>query len=113
MPPSDSSSTCILIVIVESMAEDHKKEGLLAYAVHPGAVVTPQTEKHSLEKGDAWDTLLTDDVRLCGSFLTWLTKERRDWLSGRYVAVTWDVDELEKMKEEIVKQDKLKFKMVV
>jgi hypothetical protein len=31
-----------------------------------GAVVTPQTEHHSLEKGDAWDTLLTDDVDLCG-----------------------------------------------
>ena len=73
-------------------------EGLLAHAVHPGAVITPQTENHSLQKGDVWDAGLTDDVALCGGFLTWLTKDRKDWLSGRYISVTWDVDELEKMK---------------
>jgi len=42
-----------------------------------------------------------------------LTKERRDWLNGRYLAVTWDVDELSAMKEEIVNKDLLKFKMTV
>ena len=45
--------------------------------------------------------------------MTWLTKERREWLSGRYVAVTWDVDQLEKMKDQIVQEDKLKFSMAV
>lgn len=45
--------------------------------------------------------------------LVWLTKERREWLSGRYVASNWDVDELEAQREEIVKEDKLKFRMVV
>jgi hypothetical protein len=57
--------------------------------------------------------VLTDDVGLCGGFLTWLTRTRRDWLSGRYISVNWDVDELEKKKEEIVAKDKLKFRMVV
>lgn len=57
--------------------------------------------------------VLTDDISLPGGFLTWLTKERREWLGGRYVAATWDVDELEKMKDEIVAEDKLKFRMVV
>jgi hypothetical protein len=57
--------------------------------------------------------VLTDDIGLCGGFLTWLTKERRDWLSGRYLASGWDVDELVKMKDEIVADDKLKFKMAV
>jgi len=57
--------------------------------------------------------VLTDDVGLCGGFLTWLTKERREWLSGRYLAVTWDVDELAKMEDEIAVKDKLKFRMVV
>lgn len=75
--------------MVENMANDHGKEGLLAYAVHPGAVLTPQTEKHSLEKDDFWDANLTDDIGLCGGFLTWLTKERRDWLSGRYMSANW------------------------
>jgi len=66
-----------------------------------------------LEKGDIWEQALTDDIGLCGGFLTWLTKERRPWLSGRYLAVTWDVDELEQMKDDIQKRDLLKFRMDV
>lgn len=99
--------------LIEHMDNDHGKDGLLAYAVHPGAVLTPQTANHSLQKGDAWETLLTDDIGLCGGFLTWLTKERRQWLSGRYIAVAWDVSELEKMQERIVAEDLLKFRMIV
>jgi NAD(P)-dependent dehydrogenase (short-subunit alcohol dehydrogenase family) len=99
--------------MVEHMAEDHKAEGLLAFSVHPGAVLTPQTQYHSTQKGDAWDTLMTEDVGLCGGWLTWLTKERREWLSGRYLAVTWDVEELEANKGSILEGDKLKFRMAV
>lgn len=101
--------------LVEHMENDHgrEKDGLISYAVHPGAVLTPQTEHHSLEKGDIWAKALVDDIGLCGGFLTWLTKERRDWLSGRYLAVTWDVDELKKKKDDIVAKDLLKFKMAV
>ena len=99
--------------LMEHMANDHGKDGLLAYAVHPGAVVTPQTQHHSLAEGDAWDAGLNDDVNLCGGFLTWLTKERRDWLNGRYLAVNWDVHELEKKKDEISSKDLLKFRMTV
>lgn len=58
-------------------------------------------------------TVLTTDLDLCGGFLTWLTRERRDYLNGRYISVHWDVDELEAKKDEIVKGDKLKFKMVL
>ena len=61
----------------------------------------------------AVSAVLTDDVGLCGGFLTWLTSERRDWLSGRYLSVNWDVNELEGMKDEIVEKDKLKFQMVI
>ena len=57
--------------------------------------------------------VLTDDVALCGGFLTWLTSERREWLNGRYLSVNWDVKELESMREDIVSRDKLKFEMVV
>jgi NAD(P)-dependent dehydrogenase (short-subunit alcohol dehydrogenase family) len=99
--------------MVEHMQNDHGKQGLQAFAVHPGAVLTPQTELHSTTKGDAWDALLLDDIGLCGGFLTWLTKDRREWLGGRYLNVGWDVDELEKKKDEIVREDKLKFRMVI
>jgi len=41
--------------MVEHMAADHEKDGLLAFAVHPGEVVTPQTQGHSTESGDMWE----------------------------------------------------------
>jgi hypothetical protein len=57
----------------------------------------------------AGDTVLVDDVNLCGGFRVRLTKERREWLSGRYMNCNWDVDELGKMRDEIVEREKLKF----
>ena len=42
--------------MVEHMANDHGAQGLLAYSVHPGEVVTPQTLRHSTKKGDMWDS---------------------------------------------------------
>lgn len=35
--------------------DHHDKEGIQAFALHPGAVVTPQTALHSTEKGDDWE----------------------------------------------------------
>ncbi len=55
---------------------------------------------------------LPDSVDLCGSFIVWLVKEARPWLRGRYLSANWDVDELCAKQEEVVKNDKLKFKMV-
>lgn len=58
-------------------------------------------------------TELTDDETLCGGFLTWLTSEKRPWLSGRYLSATWDVNELELKKDEIVNENKLVMRMVI
>ena len=43
----------------------------------------------------------------------WLTKEKgtRQFLSGRYVASVWDMDELEAKKDKILKKDLLKARM--
>jgi hypothetical protein len=40
-----------------------------------------------------------------------LGAERREWLAGRYVSCTWDMEELVKKKGEIVEEDKLKMRM--
>ncbi|KAF2822446.1 NAD(P)-binding protein [Ophiobolus disseminans] len=93
--------------LIEHIANDHD---ICAFALHPGAVLTPQTQHHT---GAVWDTLLRDDAGLAGAFCVWLSRERRGWLSGRYVSCNWDVDELEGMKSDIVEGDKLKFRMVV
>jgi NAD(P)-dependent dehydrogenase (short-subunit alcohol dehydrogenase family) len=41
--------------MAEMIHNDHGKEGILAYSVHPGTVLTPQTQLHSTEKGDMWE----------------------------------------------------------
>lgn len=80
------------------------------FALHPGAVVTPQTKDHA---GDAWSGILSDDEGLAGAFCVWLSKEKREWLSGRFVSCNWDVIELQRMREDIVKDDLLKYRMAV
>ena len=80
------------------------------FALHPGAVVTPQTRNHA---GNNWSDILADDEGLAGAFCVWLSMQKREWLSGRFVSCNWDVDELEGKKEEILKGDLLKYRMVV
>jgi hypothetical protein len=45
--------------------------------------------------------------------VVWLTKGDRKWLNARYLSATWDVDELEARRGEIVGGDKLMVRMVV
>lgn len=45
--------------------------------------------------------------------LVWLTRDRKEWLAGRVMIVNLDVEELEGKKEEVVKGDKLKVRLVV
>jgi hypothetical protein len=54
-----------------------------------------------------------DDEDLAGAFCVWLSREKRGWLSGRYVSCNWDVGELEAKKEGIVEGDLLKMRMVI
>jgi NAD(P)-dependent dehydrogenase (short-subunit alcohol dehydrogenase family) len=98
--------------LIEHIANDHGSSGVCAYALHPGAVLTPQTQNH---RGSAWNDgkFLSDDEGLAGAFCVWLGRKKREWLSGRYLSCTWDVGELEQAREGIVEGDKLKFRMVV
>lgn len=80
------------------------------FALHPGAVVTPQTKNHA---GNAWEGILADDEGLAGAFCVWLSREKRQWLSGRFVSCNWDVEELGRMEGRIVEGDLLKYRMVV
>lgn len=89
------------------IAAEHGEQGILVYGIHPGGVMTELASKLP-------DTsVLTDTPELSGDTVVWLTKERREWLQDRYVSCTWDVEELEGMREEIMKQDLLKVRMAV
>ncbi|KAI1457951.1 hypothetical protein F4805DRAFT_457139 [Annulohypoxylon moriforme] len=97
--------------LVEMVAEQYGKEGILAVAVHPGAVLTEMATGAPEE----FMPYLVDSPALCGGFCAWLCaeKEKGHWLNGRFVSATWDVEELLSKKEEIVERDLLKFRMAV
>ena len=54
-----------------------------------------------------------DTPELAADSVVFLASERRDWLAGRYISATWDMPQLMAMKDEIVKADKLKVRLVV
>ncbi|KAB8216639.1 hypothetical protein BDV33DRAFT_233321 [Aspergillus novoparasiticus] len=89
--------------LVEHIDSAHKGDGILAHALHPGCIQTNTNDYPSF-----WDDIFIDDMSLPGAFCVWLTRERREWLAGRYLSANWDVQELEKDKELIVKEDKFK-----
>lgn len=114
-------SSCLLQV-------DHGHEGLLAYTIHPGGVATDM----GLRMPSFTHALLTETPELAGDTIAFLTRERREWLAGRYIScecscaflmprkvdhsyspAVWDMEELLSQKEEIVSGDKLKVRMVV
>jgi NAD(P)-dependent dehydrogenase (short-subunit alcohol dehydrogenase family) len=108
--------------LVEFLSEQYGADGILAIAVHPGAVNTEMADKTTpdsfrsckyirpvnlMSTTDSTD--LTEDVGLGGAFCVWLGIEKRMWLNGRLLGATWDVDELLGMKAQIEGHDLLKF----
>lgn len=57
--------------------------------------------------------MLTDSPELAADTIVFLTKGKRDWLAGRYVACPWNMEEFLAKREEIVKGDLLKVRMAV
>ncbi|KAI1208443.1 uncharacterized protein F4807DRAFT_152188 [Annulohypoxylon truncatum] len=97
--------------LVEMVAEQYGKEGVLAVAVHPGAVLTEM----AMQAPEEFAPYLIDSPALCGGFCVWLCaeKEKRRWMNGRLLSATWDVEELLSKHKEIVEKDLLKFRMAI
>ncbi|KAI0523815.1 NAD(P)-binding protein [Xylaria bambusicola] len=93
----------------EFLAKEYEEEELVVLAVHPGDVLTGMAGI----MGEEMAAIFKDKPELTGDSLVWLAKERRTWLSGRFVSVTWDMQELEQKKEEIIAKDLLKFRLTV
>ncbi|KAK3387783.1 hypothetical protein B0H63DRAFT_470908 [Podospora didyma] len=94
---------------VECVDQDHHAEGIIAIALHPGGVRT----ELGLNLPDSFHQLLIDTPELPADHMVWLAKERREWLSGRFVFSNWDVAQLEAKKDEIVERNLLKFRMQI
>lgn len=104
------TSKLAVLKLTEFLLVEAAEKGLLAYSVHPGGVLTKLAEDGMPE-----DTLssLGDDPRLAGDTVAWLTETRREWLAGRYLSCTWDMEEVFSRKDEIVKKDMLKVRLVL
>ncbi len=71
-------------------------------AVHPGIVATDMGANN-----DFFAPYAKDTVELAGNVVNWTLSTDADFLNGRYVSVSWDVEELVRRKEEIVREDYL------
>ena len=100
-----------LLRFTEFVQAEYGPQGVCAFCVHPGNVATeilsgiggvPKSLEH----------IFVETPDLAADTIVFLTKEKRVWLGGRYVNVTWDMSQLMEKEEEIVKGDKLKVRLV-
>lgn len=95
--------------LTEFMDKEYRQQGLIAISVHPGAVKTELALNMPPDKIH----VLTDTAELAADTLVWLSRERRDWLSGRFATVNWDMEQLEKKKQDILQRNLLKFRVLI
>ena len=91
-----------------------KHSGLLVFALHPGSCVT---ELASYVVPDVNKHILVDSLELSADTCTYLVAHAQDrdleWLGGRFLSCTWDVEDLQQVKEMIVEKDMLKMRLVL
>jgi NAD(P)-dependent dehydrogenase (short-subunit alcohol dehydrogenase family) len=102
------TSKVAMLRLTEFAQREYEEEGLVAFCVHPGNVATEMWESKMTEE---WKPIVNDTKEVAGDTIAWLSGERREWLGGRYINVTWDMEELEEKKEIIVKEDLLKVRL--
>ncbi|KAH7132419.1 putative oxidoreductase ucpA [Dendryphion nanum] len=95
--------------LTEYVDQEYAERGVVATSLHPGGVWT----KLSRQEEERLTPYMTDTVELAGGFTVWLTAGARTYLGGRYVSANWDVEALEKLKDEIVQGDKLKQRLLI
>jgi NAD(P)-dependent dehydrogenase (short-subunit alcohol dehydrogenase family) len=108
---SYGSGKLAVLRFTEFINQDHGegKDGMVAIAVHPGGVKT----ELALGMPEYMHEHLVDTPELAGDTLVWMGSERREWLGGRYVSATWDLEEVCGREEEIVTNDLLKVRLAV
>ncbi|KAJ3563323.1 hypothetical protein NPX13_g8243 [Xylaria arbuscula] len=107
------TSKLAVLRLTEFLHAEYGDKGIIAFSIHPGNVATDMTRGPDGKVADELAHIFVDTPELCGDSVVYLTKERREWLGGRYINVTWDLPELEEKKDEIIKGDKLKVQLVV
>ncbi|KAI8962260.1 NAD(P)-binding protein [Daldinia sp. FL1419] len=104
------STKLAVLRLSEFISAEYGDKGIVAYCIHPGNIPTDMVAAVQIPETR---NAMTETPELSGDSLVYLTSERRDWLAGRYINVTWDLPELMEKKDEIVKGDKLKVRLVL
>ncbi|KAK8198213.1 oxidoreductase-like protein [Phyllosticta capitalensis] len=99
-----------LLRFTEFFNAEYAAQGLVAYCVHPGGV--PTELAWGMPQAFA-EKILVDTPELAADAMVWLSSERREWLRGRYVSCTWDMEELLSRRAEIEEKNLLKVRMRV
>lgn len=106
-------SKLALVRFTEFLQVEYGNRGLTAMSIHPGNVPTDILASiGGVPKG--LEHVVVETPELAGDTVVFLTagEEGRRCLGGRYVNVTWDMEELMEREGEIVGGDKLKVKLV-
>ncbi|KAK3641101.1 hypothetical protein LTR56_011547 [Elasticomyces elasticus] len=105
--PHYNVSKAAQLRLMETIHEEYSSEGLAAYTIHPGGVLTEMVKAAVPEAVHAY---CLDSTELAGGFCVWLSKDQsHEWLSGRFASANWDADELDAKKDVVLKKNLLRF----
>ncbi|KAH6657247.1 hypothetical protein BKA67DRAFT_590860 [Truncatella angustata] len=105
------TSKLVTLRLDEFVCAEYGEQGILAYCIHPGNIPTDMSGPDGIP--DFLKHIFVETPELSADSLVYLTSEKRDWLAGRYVNVTWHLPELMEKKDEIMSGDKLKVRLVI
>ncbi|KAI0899488.1 NAD(P)-binding protein [Annulohypoxylon nitens] len=105
-------SKLAVVRFTEMIVAEYGNKDILAYCIHPGNILT--SIKGDIETASPeLKPIFIDKAELGADSLVYLTSQKRNWLAGRYINVTWDLPELMEKEDEIVNGDKLKLQLVI
>jgi NAD(P)-dependent dehydrogenase (short-subunit alcohol dehydrogenase family) len=83
-----------------------EQPNLRTFSIHPG-IVEPSSSGRGMVS-DAFTPVAKDKQALMAAMTLYLQKTEADYLRGGFASVNWDVEEMEKHKEEILEGNLLK-----
>ncbi|KAF4468372.1 glucose 1-dehydrogenase 2 [Fusarium albosuccineum] len=101
------TSKLALLRLTEFVCAEYGNQGILSYCIHPGNVPTDAVGGRD-GLAPEYQPVFTETHELSADSLVYLASQKREWLAGRYINITWDLPELMAKEGEIVKGDKLK-----
>ncbi|KAI1375691.1 PLC-like phosphodiesterase [Hypoxylon crocopeplum] len=107
------TSKLAVLRLSEFIVAEYGDKGILSYCIHPGNIPTDMvSEIGGIDNlTPELRAVFVETPELSADSLVYLTSQKRDWLGGRYINVTWDLPELMEKEDEIVKGDKLKVRL--